>query len=347
MYFPGVGVEIDPILLLGIGITVGVCSGFFGFGGGFMMTPALNMFGLPMPFAIGTDLTQMAGSAAISTMKHRKLGHVDFRLGFIMIAGTVTGVEAGKFFIMYMEDMGNVDLIVRYIYIVLLAGLGLYMFREARRSAASESAATSSGDAPPNNASPLVLKLRSLNLPPFVSLPVSGISRISIWIPLAIGFVTGLLAGLLGVGGGFIRMPAMVYLLGVPTVVAIGTDLFEIIISGSYGSFTYAMEGRVEIMVAILILVGSAAGVQIGAAATRYVHGANIRRYFAITILLAGVAVALKQMAFLFNLDWLNTTAIYLLIGVASGISLLITVMFIRARNATKKEDLDIRQRIG
>jgi len=101
-------------------------------------------------------------------------------------------------------------------------------------------------------------------------------------------------------------------------------------------------EGRVEIMAAVLILVGSAAGVQIGATATRYVHGANIRQYFAITILLAGVAVVLKQVAYLFDLNWLGTIAIYLLIGVASGISLLITVIFIRARNATKK-GLDIR----
>jgi len=347
VYFPSAGVEIDPILLLSIGITVGVCSGFFGFGGGFMMTPALNMFGLSMPFAIGTDLTQMAGSAAISTMKHRKLGHVDFRLGFIMILGTVTGVEAGKFLVMYMEDLGNVDLILRYIYIVVLAGIGLYMLREARKSATSASAAISSGDAPSSKASPLVLKLRALNLPPFISLPVSGISRISVWIPIAVGLATGLLAGLLGVGGGFIRMPALVYLLGVPTVVAIGTDLFEIIISGSYGCFTYSMEGRVEIMAAILILVGSSAGVQIGATATRYVHGANIRQYFAITILLACVAVALKQIAYLFDINWLNTVAIYLLIGVASGISILITVIFIIARNAAKKDELDIRQRIG
>jgi len=346
MFFPGAGIEINPALLISIGVTVGVCSGFFGFGGGFMMTPALNMFGLPMAYAIGTDLTQMAGSAAISTMKHRKLGHVDLRLGVIMVLGTVTGVEAGKFLVMYMEDMGNVDLIIRYIYIVLLAGLGLYMFKEARSSAASHSATASSGDAPASSPSGLVLKLRSLNLPPFISLPVSGISRISVWIPLAVGFVTGLLAGLLGVGGGFIRMPALVYLLGVPTVVAVGTDLFEIIISGSYGCFTYAMEGRVETVAAVLILVGSAAGVQIGAAATRFVHGASIRQYFALTILLAGVAVALKQIAYLFSLDWLSTVAIYILIGVAGGISLLITIMFIRARNAAKKDDLDIRKRI-
>jgi len=344
MYFPGAGVEIDPVMLLLMGVVVGVCSGFFGFGGGFMMTPALNMFGLPMPFAIGTDLTQMAGSAAISTMKHRKLGHVDVRLGLVMILGTVTGVEVGKRLIMYMEDLGNVDLVVRYIYIVLLAGLGLYMFKEARKSAASKSTVISSGNTPQNAPSWLVQKVRALNLPPFISLPVSGISRISIWVPLGIGFSTGVLAGLLGVGGGFIRMPALVYLLGVPTVVAVGTDLFEIVVSGAYGCFTYAMVGRVEIMAAIIILIGSSAGVQIGATATRYIRGANIRHYFAITIILAGVSVALKQVAQLFGLAWLDTTAIYMLLGVAGGMALLIAVMFIRAKSLAKKDTLDIRQ---
>ena len=342
MFFAASGVEISPILLVAMGLIIGVCSGFFGFGGGFMMTPALNMFGFPMPFAIGTDLTQMAGSSAISTMKHRKFGHVDLRLGLLMVLGTVAGVELGKHLIMYMEGLGNVDNVVRYIYVVLLAGLGLYMFNEARKSTAknSESADSDADSEHVSQSEPsaFVQKVRALNLPPFVSLPVSGIPKISVWVPIGIGFVTGVLAGLLGVGGGFIRMPALVYLLGVPTVVAIGTDLFEIIISGAYGAFTYAMVGRVEIVAAILILLGSSAGVQIGATATRYIKGERIRGYFAITILLAGVAVGLKQLAQIFGMAWLNIAAIYLLVGVAGGMSLFITVSFIKARIGFNKD---------
>ena len=341
MLFPASGAEASPILLLAMGLIVGVCSGFFGFGGGFMMTPALNMFGFPMPFAIGTDLTQMAGSSAISTMKHRKFGHVDLRLGVLMVVGTVAGVELGKHLIMYMEGVGNVDSVVRYIYVALLAGLGLFMFKEARKSEANNSTDAASGEVSQGEPSALVQRVRSLNLPPFVSLPVSGIPRISVWVPIGIGFVTGVLAGLLGVGGGFIRMPALVYLLGVPTVVAIGTDLFEIIISGTYGAFTYAMVGRVEIMAAILILLGSSAGVQIGATATRYIQGERIRSYFAITILLAGVAVALTQVAQIFGLAWLDTVAIYLLVGVAGGMALFITVSFIKAKLTSNKDSLE------
>jgi len=333
MFFGGVGVEINPLLLLGMGAAVGVCSGFFGFGGGFMMTPALHIFGFPMPYAIGTDLMQMAGSAVLATMRHRKLGHVDLRLGWLMVVGTVAGVEVGKQLVMYMEGVGNVDLVVRWIYIVLLSGMGLYMLREARRAAARDFEGTGSRGMLQSG---LASKIKSLNIPPFVSLPVSGILRVSVWVPMGIGFITGILAGLLGVGGGFIRMPALIYLLGVPTVVAVGTDLFEIIISGSYGAFTYALSDRVELMAAVLILVGASAGVQIGTIATRYVREHQIRRYFAVTILLAGVSVLLKQVGSIAGLSYMSTAAGYLLLGVAGGISLLIVILFLKARSAAQ-----------
>jgi len=334
MFFVGPGVEIDPLLLLGMGLAVGVCSGFFGFGGGFMMTPALHIFGFPIPYAIGTDLMQMAGSSVLSTLRHRKFGHVDLRLGVLMVAGTVAGVEVGKQMVMYMEGLGNVDLVVRWIYVVLLVGLGLYMLREAHRAVTGDLKRTSPSGMLQNG---WARKIRSLNVPPFISLPVSGIARISVWVPMGIGFITGVLAGLLGVGGGFIRMPALVYLLGVPTVVAVGTDLFEIIISGSYGAFTYALANRVEILAALLILVGASAGVQIGTAATRYVREHQIRRYFAITILLAGVSVLLKQAAAIAGLSYMDTAAGYLLLGVAGGMSLLIVVLFLKARSTAQK----------
>jgi uncharacterized membrane protein YfcA len=338
MFFDSAGAEISPLLLLAMGLAVGVCSGFFGFGGGFMMTPALNLFGFPMAYAIGTDLTQMAGSSVLSTMRHRKLGNVDLRLGVMMVAGTVAGVEAGKHLVLYMEGVGNVDFVVRWIYVALLGGLGLYMLNEAYKSVSKETASllgvTKPAEAQPSK---LVSRIRSLNIPPFISLPVSGIPRISVWVPLGVGFATGILAGLLGVGGGFIRMPALVYLMGVPTIVAVGTDLFEIVISGSYGAFTYALAGRVELLAAIMILAGASAGVQIGAFATRYISANRVRHYFAITILMAGVSVALKQAAVIFGLDFLNIVATYLLLGVACGMSLFIVIMFLKARSSALK----------
>ncbi len=338
MLFPISGVEINPLLLIGMGLAVGICSGFFGFGGGFLTTPCLNMFGFPMPYAIGTDMTQMAGSGFLSTMRHRKFGHVDFRLAFTMVAGTMTGVEVGKRIVMYLEGLGNVDMVIRWIYIVILVALGLYMFREARKAVSrNKNNLLGTKDFKDNPQSGLVKRIQSFNLPPMISFPVSGIPRMSIWVPLGIGFITGVLGGLLGVGGGFIRMPTLVYLMGVPTVIAVGTDLFEVIISGAYGAFTYALANRVELLAAGMVLVGASIGVQIGARATRYIHGDRIRFCFALTILLAGMSVLLKQLASIYKVGPLDIASGYVLLTVAGGMSLLIAVLFIKAWSAARK----------
>lgn len=335
MFFPISGAEVNPLLLVALGLAVGICSGFFGIGGGFMITPALNMFGLPIPFAIGTGLALMMGSSVISTLKHRKMGHVDLRLGMVMVVGTMTGVEVGKQLVMYLERIGEAGPVVRYVYIIVLASLGLYMLNEALKTMAAGHGAKVSADV---SEAGLAQRVQSLKLPPVFSLPTSGIARISIWVPLGVGFATGTLAGLLGVGGGFIRMPALIYLIGVPTVVAVGTDLFEIIISGAYGAFTYALVNRVDLMVMALMLVGSSAGVQVGTIATRYVHGARIRFYFAITILLTGLAVALQQASVLSGLTYLWDMGMYLLLGAAFGMSLVITALLVAAKTKLRSE---------
>lgn len=338
MFFPMSGVEVNPLLLIGIGLAVGICSGFFGFGGGFLTTPALNMFGFPMPYAIGTDMTQMAGSSFLSTMKHRKFGHVDFRLALTMVVGTMAGVEIGKRIVIYLEGLGNVDLVIRWIYVVILGALGLYMLREARRAVSrNKKSMLGAKDLNDNPQTSLIRKIRSFNLPPMISFPVSGIPRMSIWVPLSIGFITGVLAGLLGIGGGFIRMPILVYLIGVPTVVAIGTDLFEVIISGAYGAFTYALAGRVELLAAGILLVGASVGVQIGARATRYIQGDRIRYCFALTILLAGLSVFMKQIGSVYLIELFNTFSGYVLLTVAGGMSLLIVILFVKAWSAARK----------
>jgi len=334
MFFPGIGIEINPAWLIMLGFTLGICTGFFGIGGGFMVTPGFNMLGMPMPYAIGTDMMQMAGKSVISTLKHGKLGNVDIKLGLIMVLGTMAGVEAGKQVVMYLEGVGNVDTVVRYIYIVFLVGLGFYMLRESRKSMATRADVTNARDVVQ---SPIVKKIQAVNVPPFISFPVSGIERMSVWVPIGIGFATGVLAGLLGVGGGFIRMPALVYLMGVPTVVAVGTDLFEIIISGSYGAITYAIEDRVEILAAGITLVAAAAGVQVGVLATKYVRGDALRQYFAWVILLAGVSVVLKQVGSITDTSVLQDISTYLLFGSAGGISLLITVLLVRGYRKSRK----------
>ncbi|MCX7012446.1 MAG: sulfite exporter TauE/SafE family protein [Candidatus Sumerlaeota bacterium] len=300
VHLPIAGVEIMAWKLVLIGLTVGVIGGFFGVGGAFMVTPALNVFGFPMAYAIGTDMAHMAGKSVVATIKHRKLGNVDMKLGLMMVIFTAAGIELGARLIVWLEAIGRCGPVVRIVYMALLFGLGSYMIyeyvklrRRIRNGETVDDAATSR----------LAKRLQSICLPPMADLRVSGV-RISIWIVGAVAFATGFIAGFLGVGGGFIRMPSLIYIIGCPTTVAVGTDLFEVMVSGAYGAFTYALKGKVEIVAAILMLAGAAVGAQFGTLATKYVKGIVIRLYFAITMLLAGVSVVFKHVASVFRYQY-------------------------------------------
>lgn len=293
VYLPISGTEVNGFALILLGFTVGVIGGFFGVGGAFMVTPALNVFGFPMAYAIGTDMAHIAGKSIVATAKHGRFGNVDIKLGVLMILGTVIGIELGAALIMWLEATGRIGPVVRMTYVVVLFGLGLFMLGEYIRHARGMTQATAAADC---GRSRLALRMQRINLPPIVHLRVSGFS-ISLWVILGIGAATGFLAGFLGVGGGFIRMPALLYVIGSPTKVAVGTDLFEVMFSGAYGAFTYALKGRVEILAALIMLAGAAVGAQIGATATLYARGTIIRLYFAFTMIAAGVSVIFKHLA--------------------------------------------------
>lgn len=294
VYLPISGTEVNGFALILLGFTVGVIGGFFGVGGAFMVTPALNVFGFPMAYAIGTDMAHIAGKSIVSTFKHRKFGNVDMKLALLMIIGTVIGIELGATLILFLEKIGRIGPIVRVTYMCLLFGLGAFMLYEymtGLRRAAKHAAADTPHDA---GKSKLALWMQSIKLRPVVHLKVSGFS-ISVWVIIGMGLATGFLAGFLGVGGGFIRMPALMYVIGAPTKVAVGTDLFEVMVTGAYGAFSYALKGRVELMAAIIMLVGAALGAQLGATATLYARGTIIRLYFAITMLAGGTSVVFKH----------------------------------------------------
>jgi hypothetical protein len=177
---------------------------------------------------------------------------------------------------------------------VLLFGLSGYMFWEYY--SLTKGAAASSKPVSDAGTSGLAKKIQSFNIPPMIHLKVSGF-KISMWVVLIVSACTGFLAGFLGVGGGFIRMPSLIYVIGCPTRVAVGTDLFEIVITGAYGAFSYALKQRVELIAAAVMLIGAAVGAQFGTLATQYVKGLKIRIYFASTMALAGVSVIFKHIA--------------------------------------------------
>jgi uncharacterized membrane protein YfcA len=305
-----------------IGFCVGVCGGFFGVGGAFIVTPALNVLGFPMVYAIGTDLAHMAGKSIISTLRHRRAGHIDFRAAALLASGTIPGVHLGSLVILQLEKIGKTDVYVRAVYIAILLILGLFMLRETSRKR------TSSGETGKKAS-------RGLGVPPMISLPASGIKRVSIWTVIGIGLLTGFLAGFLGVGGGFIRMPALLYLLGMPTKIAVGTDLVEVIFSGAYGSYLYGKAGHVDLVAALVMLVGAALGSQIGSVATQYVEGAGIRRLFSFLILGSAAAVIMKQLG-------LNLAAAIILLGLGATMTAIIIYRLIvsmaDARSAVEKE---------
>lgn len=292
LYMPIAGTDINPLQLVFLGFTVGVIGGFFGVGGAFIVTPALNVFGFPMAYAIGTDMAHIAGKSIISTVRHRRFGNVDIRLGLLMIAGTAVGIELGSLAVMWLEKIGRIDAVVRTIYVALLFGIGSYMIYECTGGARGRGSSEGTDRRPPA----LAQKAQRIKIPPVITLRVSGLS-ISVWIIFGVAAITGFAAGFLGVGGGFIRMPALVYIIGTTTKIAVGTDLFEVMFSGMYGAFTYALKGRVEIVAAMVMLAGAAAGAPLGAFATRHVKGPVIRLCFALTMLIAGISVILKQMA--------------------------------------------------
>jgi uncharacterized membrane protein YfcA len=317
IYLPVAGIHFNVLVLLAIGFSVGILGGFFGVGGAWVVTPALNIFGFNMAYAIGTDLAHIFGKSIVATRKHGKMGNVDVKMGLLSIVGSVIGVEIGARNVMWLTEKGLAGPVVRYAYMVLLFGLGLYMLydyftkdrRLARKAALQESGLQQT-------------QKRKWSLPPMIDFPVSGV-RASLWLILAVFFVTGWLSGFLGVGGGFIRMPALIYLIGCPTAIAIGTDLFSVVFTGAYGCFTYALKGRVEIIAALIMLCGAAVGAQIGVAAIKYIHGYGIRLLFAIMIILAGASVTLKQMNF-------TTLAGYTVMGAALSMCLVIMILMYR-----------------
>jgi len=265
---------------------VGICGGFFGVGGSFLAGPALFAFGLPMNYVVGTDLAHIVGKSIVAARKHYKLGNVDLKLGSLMVVGTIPGVELGAQGIQYLKRHAHVNDVVAVVFIVVLLAVAVFVaweslksMRMGRRDQKNNSIGRN-GKRDVSVLAGVAKRIHLLSLPPMLELPASGIKRISIWPILIVAFIGGTFSGFLGGGAGYIRMPALVYLLGVPTHVAVGTDLFEIIISAGYGTFTHALKDNVDILVALVMHTGAAIGAQLGASLTQYFHGPRIRLAF-------------------------------------------------------------------
>jgi len=297
MFFPISGAHISPIYLVIVGFFIGILGGFFGVGGSFIAGPALRAVGLDWNFAVGTDLAHIVGKSVVAAKRHRALGNVDLKLGLIMAIGTIGGAEVGAQLIQMLKRAGNVNLVVSIVSIAVYVSISSFMIWESRKTlrsktgaaAAAPMAAAKKSDA--SSFSHVTQGIQRWKIWPMVNLPASGVT-ISLWVIILVSFVGGLFSGFLGGGAGYIRMPSMVYVLGIPTHLAVGTDLFEIIISASYGTFTHAIKGNVDILIALVMHTGAAIGAQIGAISTQYFAGPKIRLAF-VPLPLIGAAIVI------------------------------------------------------
>ncbi|HET6886505.1 MAG TPA: sulfite exporter TauE/SafE family protein [Candidatus Udaeobacter sp.] len=302
MFFPISGAHISPIYLVTVGFLIGILGGFFGVGGSFIAGPALRLAGLDWNFAVGTDLAHIVGKSVVAVRRHRAMGNVDLRLGLIMALGTIGGAEVGAQAIQMLKRAGNVNFVVSIVSIVVYVSISTFMIWESRKTLSSSEGRSSRGAAKGGKSKkdhsafgPVTRAIQRLKIWPMISLPASGIKEISLWIILLVAFVGGVFSGFLGGGAGYIRMPSMVYVLGVPTHLAVGTDLFEIIISASYGTFSHAVKGNVDILIALVMHTGAAIGAQIGAISTQYFAGPKIRLAF-VPLPLIGAAIVIYTM---------------------------------------------------
>ncbi|MDS0292608.1 sulfite exporter TauE/SafE family protein [Halogeometricum luteum] len=296
------------VIFVGFGLLVGILFGFFGMGGSFLVTPALLVMGYPSTVAVGSGLAFVFGTSVIGALRHRNHGQVDYKLALIMTAAMTVGIEGGKRVVFFLDATGTADLVLSVAYVGLLAVVGLFTLRDARGSADTDSEGRTLAD-----------RVQSLRVPPMVTL--RGDVRVSGWVIAAVGLVVGVLSGFLGVGGGFLLMPAMMYGLGVPAAVAVGTDILQITVSGAFGAFRYAQSGSVALPVVAALLAGSALGARIGAGATRLVEEGAIKGYFAAMLLAGSVAVAAKELGAAYGIELLSAVSIALIFGAAVLVS--------------------------
>jgi hypothetical protein len=268
-----------------LGFIGGTLSGFIGSGGAFFMTPGMMNLGVPGPIAVASNITHKFGKAMVGSKKHGEMGHVDRRLAIFMLVTAAIGINLAVLVmkLMFAGESGDkaaghsagANLYISLVFAIVLLLVSVSMLRDVARGRKAE-------DAKPSRR--IVDFLDRLGLPPKISFPVADV-RVSIWVILICGLATGYLAGTIGVGG-FIGVPAMIYVFGVPAAVAAGTELYLAMFMGAYGAINYGMNGMVDLRLVLLLYLGSLVGLHLGAYGTRVVREVFIRLTTATIILL-------------------------------------------------------------
>ncbi len=278
LYLPIAEISVNVIVFLSLGIAVGTLSGIFGVGGGFLMTPLLIFFGIPPAVAVGTEANQIVASSVSGVLAHWRRGNVDFKMGSILLIGGIIGSTFGVWLFRVLRELGQIDLVIMLSYVIFLGTIGLLMFVESLRTMVrSRSGAGSRRKLHQHNflhGLPFKMRFRRSKL------------YISALLPLLIGVIVGILSAIMGVGGGFIMVPAMIYLLGMPTSVVVGTSLFQIIFVTANATFLQATFNQtVDVVLALLLMVGAVIGAQIGTQLGAKLRGEQLRILLALMVL--------------------------------------------------------------
>jgi len=285
IYLPIAEVSVNAFLLLGLGGIVGILSGMFGVGGGFLLTPLLFFIGIPPAVAVATEANQIVASSFSGVLAHFRRKTVDLKMGLVLLAGGLVGAAAGVQVFAALRAAGQVDLLVKLCYVLFLGIIGALMFIESLNAIRKTRGA---------GTVPVRRKHNWIHALPFkMKFRTSGL-YISAIPPILVGMAVGVLAAIMGVGGGFIMVPAMIYMLGMPTKVVVGTSLFQIIFVTAFTTLMHATTNfTVDMMLALLLLIGGVVGAQIGAQIGVKLKAEQLRILLAIMVLAVCVKLAL------------------------------------------------------
>jgi uncharacterized membrane protein YfcA len=283
LYLPIAEMSVNALVIILLGGGVGFLSGLFGVGGGFLTTPLLIFYGIPPAVAVASSATQITGSSVSGALAYWQRGQVDLKMGAVLVAGGVAGAGLGQILFRQLQKIGQIDVTINIIYVLFLGAIGGLMLREALTTLGARK------DAPPS-------RLRR-HMPWIAALPgrtrfyKSGL-YISPLAPLLLGALVGMLTVIMGIGGGFIMVPAMIYVLGMSANAVVGTSLFQIIFVTAAATLLHATSSKsVDIVLAMLLLVGGVAGAQLGVRAAQRLSPEKLR--LALSLLVLGVAVRL------------------------------------------------------
>ena len=286
LYLPIAEVSVNAFLLLGLGGIVGLLSGMFGVGGGFLITPLLFFIGIPPAVAVATGANQVVASSVSGVMAQVRRKAVDFRMGMVLLAGGIIGSACGVWVFARLTAVGQVDLFVQLSYVLFLGLIGAMMLQESIRTMNRKRRP----GAPVRRAH---VHTWVHNLPFKVKFRASGL-YISVLPPMLVGAVVGFLAAIMGVGGGFIMVPAMIYLLGMPTKVVVGTSLFQIIFVTAFTTLMHAVTSQtVDMLLALVLILGGVIGAQVGARLGLRLKAEQLRILLSLLVLAVAGKIAL------------------------------------------------------